>query len=174
VDAVHAEAVVPGELAEPDAPGLDLDPVADEPHRVEHRLAVRVRPPAFDVGDSNLGADREALSADLDLEVGHVGPEAAERHVHGEHAVVEVQPRPEAKLVYCEGAPPLDPDRTPRADRGQAGREDRPSDQRRAEPAQLVVGYRAPPARPRLSRRLERPAPDRELAAAAERHLVTQ
>src|SRR5204862_5703617 len=31
-----------------------------------------------------------------------------------------------------------------------------------------------PPARTRLSRRLERPAPDRELAAAAERHLVAQ
>jgi hypothetical protein len=78
VDAVHPEPAVPGELAEADSTGVDLDALADDPDRIQRRFAVRMRPPAFHVRDAGLAARKGGFQIpDPDLELGDLGAEAA-------------------------------------------------------------------------------------------------
>ena len=166
-----------GDLAEADAAGVDDRPwlvrpvrsVDDEPDAVGRRVAVGVRPPPFDRGQSNdtvgshpvvvLGdpqrlADRAGRPGDLDVDRarGCRSAGATQTGMDGQDTVITIEAWPKRQVVDDDPAPPLQPDGPPRTDGRRPGREARdPTQQHRAEPAQVVVRDQAgPPAGSRL------------------------
>src|SRR6185503_20726114 len=157
---------------------------------VQRGLAVGMRPPGRHVRDPELAVNAEAGIVDpagdrgpshtgraLDLDV-HGGSsltvQAPHQPADRENAVRAVEPGADGEIVEDDPAAPLQLDGSPRTDDRRPWRESRDApDERRSEPAQVVIGNetRSPAgARPALRGKLrrERPEADRQLVAAAQ------
>ena len=155
-----------------DGPKADRSEVdAGDLQRIERRLAMGMRPPPVDAGDLECGgavAQRGVVVAAVPAEDDAAG--AGGRHL--QDAATAIEPGGDPGL---RSGVPLDPYRSPRADRRRRRRPPgRAAKQRRAPPAELLVGnHRHAPARPRPAlgqTRGQRPAVNHQLVVVVEAH----